>query len=612
VEEKPMRYKETSEDASSSSAEGKRVIVSLDEKERVTIDRENKPKEISINGVLDINNTSSSYRVYNAYLSVSNHGITDVSEGRYPVGEIGPEKSWKKDYTASTDTPTLMLEEVLDTNYGEEAREPHRAFYVDKENPTSFKISVKNNFDHDISNLDLKKTTPSELSDIEVTAESGEASVDEGNKLVKWTLDTLRPGEEGTLTVKGILRPNDSEPIKCGSIEATFKVEDAARAGLDLDLDSLTKSLSSMNVCETESAGKWSCEVTFDNTTDLVTVLNEFVVSGTEGEVAHFKPDAEISAGQSWKQNIEFAAKNVPELEKSIRFRVAHEVHRSVDGFVLKEDDVIPVGQIACSKQFDPAEIPAYETFDLKAVITTENGGSVEFDSVKLVDKLPRDFKPPKVGDVECALGSSTVECQVEIEPEDEEHDREHTITITVPNMLDNKGGFKPGDKLIAIYPVVAIGARPPSETRYPAPLHATAFCRPPGLGTDAETSQEKPSEIVVKYVKRVLTGATGFESVEPGVYEITIQATNKGEGALENVVVEHWIPPEFEFVEYSPKRLVMEEEDANEGKKVKFTIVKMNKGEGETIIYRVKGKPDAEYKQTEAKFRVLGPHKKE
>jgi uncharacterized repeat protein (TIGR01451 family) len=108
------------------------------------------------------------------------------------------------------------------------------------------------------------------------------------------------------------------------------------------------------------------------------------------------------------------------------------------------------------------------------------------------------------------------------------------------------------------------------------------------------------------------LTGATGFESVEPGVYEITIQATNKGEGALENVEVEHMIPPDFEFVEYSPKRLVMDEENSSEGKKVKFTIAKMNKGAGETIIYRIKGKPDAEYKQSEAKFRVLGPHKKE
>jgi uncharacterized repeat protein (TIGR01451 family) len=607
-----MKYEDSSEDTSVGHADGKRVIVRLDEKEKVSFDRENQPKEISINGVLDINNTSSSYRVYNAYLSVTNHGLTDVSEGRYPVGEVAPEKSWRKDYTVSTETPTLTLKEIVDTNYGEEAEEVHRAFYVDKENPTSFKISIKNEFDHDISSVELKKTTPSELADIEVSAESGEASVDEGKRLVKWTLDTLKPSDESTLTVKGILRPNDSEPIKCGSIETTFKVEEAARAGLDLDLDSLTKSLSSMNVCETESAGKWSCGITFDNTTDLVTILNEFVVTGAQGEVAHFKPDAEVAAGKSWNQNFEFSSKNVPELEKSIKFRVAHEVHRSIDGYVFKEDDIIPVGKITCSKQFDPDEIPAYETFDLKAVLTTENAGSVELDSVKFVDKLPRDFKPPKTEDVQSALGSSAVECQVQIEPEDEEHDREHTITITVPNLSESKTGFKPGDKLIAVYPIVAIGARPPTETKYPAQLHVTAFCRPPGLGTDSETSSEKPPEIVVKYVKRVLTGATGFESVEPGVYEITIQATNKGEGTLENVVVEHLIPPEFEFVEYSPKRLVMEEEGAAEGKKVRFTIAKMNKGAGETIIYRIKGKPDAEYKQSEAKFKVLGPHKKE
>jgi hypothetical protein len=607
-----MKYKESSEDTSTARAEGKRVIISLDEKEKVTIDRENQPKEISISGVLDINNTSSSYRVYNAYLAVSNHGLTDVSEGRYPVGEVAPEKSWKKEYTVSTETPTLMVKETVDTNYGEESEEPHRAFYVDKENPTSFKISIKNEFDHDISSLEITKATPSELSDIEVSAESGEATVDEGRKLVRWTLDSLNPGQDSSLTVKGILRPNNSEPIKCGSVEATFKAEEAARAGLDLDLDSLTKSLSSMNVCEGESAGKWGCEITFDNTTDLVTILNEFVVTGSQGEVARYKPNAEVGAGQSWKENFEFASKNVPELEKSIKFRVAHEVHRSIDGYVFKEDDVIPVGQIACSKQFDPPEIPAYETFDLKAVLTVENTGSVEFDSVKLVDKLPKDFKPPKVGDVQSALGSSAVECQVEIEPDDEEHDREHTITITVPNLLDKKKGFKSEDKLISVYPVVAIGARPPTETKYPAPLHVTAFCRPPGLGTDSATSPDEPPEIVVKYIKRVLTGATGFESVEPGVYEITIQATNKGEGALENVIVEHLIPPEFEFVEYSPKRLVMEEENASDGKKVRFTIAKMNKGAGETIIYRIRGKPDAEYKQTEAKFRVLGPHKKE
>jgi hypothetical protein len=260
---------------------------------------------------------------------------------------------------------------------------------------------------------------------------------------------------------------------------------------------------------------------------------------------------------------------------------------------------------------FDPSEIPAYETFDLRAVLTAENPGSVEFDSVKFVDKLPKDFKPPKADEVTSTLGRNNVECEVEMEPQDEDQGKEHTITITVPNMLEKKGGLKPGDKLVVDYPVTAIGARPPSETRYPAPLHVTAFCRPAGLGTDATTPPNAP-EIVVKYVKRVLTGATGFESVESGVYEITIQVNNKGEAALENVVAEHWIPPDFEFVEYSPKRLVLEEEEAADGKKIKFTIPKMNKGAGETITYRVKGRQDAEYKQTEAKFRVIGPQKKE
>jgi hypothetical protein len=171
---------------------------------------------------------------------------------------------------------------------------------------------------------------------------------------------------------------------------------------------------------------------------------------------------------------------------------------------------------------------------------------------------------------------------------------------------------LKPSDKLIINYPITAIGARPPSETKYPAPLHATAFSRPPGLGTDAETSVENPPEIAVKYVKRILTGATGFESVEEGVYEITIQVNNKGEAGLENVSAEHWIPPDFEFVEYTPKRLVMEEEETPDGKKVKFMIPRMIKGAGETIVYRVKGKPGAHYKQTEARFKVLGAQRKE
>jgi hypothetical protein len=593
------------------SAQGKKVIVGLDEKERITVDRENNPKEISINGVLSINNASDSYRIYNTYLPVSNHGITDISEGRYPVGEIGPGKAWKKEYVATTETPTLALEELIDTNYGEEATELHRAFYVDKENPTIFKISLKNKFEHDVSNVTLKKILPSEISDVESSTESGEAEVDESNKTVKWTLDSIQPNEEATLTLKGIVRPSNSEPIRCGGIEVAFKVEGAARSNLELDLESLTKSISSVNISETASAGKWLFEISFDNNTDLVTVLNEFVITGGGETIAKFMPNEEIPAGQSWKQNIEFDSREVPELEKSIKFTVAHEVHRAIDGSIIREDDIIPVGQISCTKEFDPPEIPAYETFDVRAILTVENAGSVEFDSVRFVDKLPKDFKPPKPEDIKSALGSTNVEYEVEIEPQDDDHGKEHTITIRVPNMLDKTGGLKPGDKLIVNYPITAIGARPPSETKYPAPLHVTAFSRPAGLGTDATTPPNAP-EIVVKYVKRVLTGGTGFESVEAGVYEVTIRVNNKGEGALENVVVEHWIPPDFEFVEYSPKRLVMEEEGAADGRKVKFTIPKMNKGAGETITYRVKGKQDAHYKQTEAKFRVLGPLKKE
>jgi hypothetical protein len=593
------------------SAQEKKVIVGLDEKERITVDRNNNSKEISINGILSINNTSESYRIYNTYLPVSNHGITDISEGRYPVGEIGPGKAWKKEYVATTEAPTLALEELIDTNYGEEATEPHRAFYVDKENPTIFKISLKNRFDHDVSSITLKKTLPSEISDVESSAGLGEAEVNENDKMVTWNIDSLQPNEEAILTLKGILRPSNSEPIKCGSIEVAFKVEGAARSNLELDLEALTKSMSSVNISETASAGKWLFEISFDNNTDLVTVLNEFVITGGGEEIAKFMPNEEIPAGQSWKQNIEFDSREVPELEKTIKFTVAHEVHSTIDGSIVREDDIIPVGQISCTKEFDPREIPAYETIELNAVLTAVNAGSVEFDSVKFVDKLPKDFKPPTVNDVKSALGSANVEPEIEIEPQDDDHGKEHTMTITVPNLVDKVGGLKPGDKLTVNYPIVAIGARPPSETKYPAPLHVTAFCRPAGLGTDATTPPNAP-EIVVKYVKRVLTGATGFESVEAGLYEITIQVNNKGEGALENVVVEHMIPPDFEFVEYGPKRLVMEEEEAGDGKKVKFTIPKMNKGAGETITYRVKGRPDAHYKQTEAKFRVLGPLKKE
>jgi hypothetical protein len=607
-----MKMKETSKDTSSSSGKEKRVIISLDEKDDCVIDRDNNVKDLSIKGVLSIKNTSGSYRIYNTYLSVSKRGLTDTAEGRYPVGEIGPEKLWTKDYAVSTDAPTLLLRESIDTNYNEETEEPHRAFYFDKENPTSFKISIRNNIDHDIAKIVLRKAMPPELSDVQAEAQSGEVDVNEDGRFIQWTIEGLKPNEDSTLNFRGIVRPKASQPIKCGQIETNFKVDGGVRAGLEVTLESLTKSLSSANISETASAGKWTCEISFNNVSDLVTVLDEFTVTGTEGTVARFTPGDEIAAGQSWTKSIEFECRELPELEKNIKFRVAHEIHRSIEGHIIKEDDIIPVGEISCSKKFEPPEIPAYETFNLKAVLAAENLGSAEFDSVRFTDKLPKDFKPPRAGDVKATLRNVNVECNVKMEPEDEDHVKEHTLIITVPNMLVAKGGLKPKDRLVVSYPITAIGARPPSETRYPAPLHATAFSRPPGLGTDTETSRDEPPEILVKYVKRVLTGATGFESVEEGVYEVTIQVNNKGEAALENVLVEHWVPPDFEFLDYTPKRLVMEEEEAAEGKKVKFTIPKMNKGAGETITYRVKGRPGAEYKQTEAKFKVLGPRKSE
>nr|MDO8135108.1 hypothetical protein [Candidatus Njordarchaeum guaymaensis] len=606
-----MKMKETSKDTSSPGQE-KRVIISLDEKDDCVIDRDNNVKDLSIKGVLSIKNTSGSYRIYNTYLSVSNRGLTDTAEGRYPVGEIGPEKHWTKDYAVSTDAPTLLLRESIDTNYNEETEGPHRAFYVDKENPTSFKISVRNNLDHDVAKILLKKAMPPELSDVKAEAQSGEVDVSEEDRVIQWTIGGLKPNEDSTLNFKGIVRPGTSQPIKCGLIEVNFRVEGGARAGLELALDSLTKSLSSANICETASAGKWTCEISFSNVSDLVTILDEFTVTGTEGTVARFTPGTEVAAGTSWTKSIEFDSREMPELEKSIKFKVGHEIHKGIDGHIVKEDDIIPVGQISCSKKFDPPEIPAYETFNLNAMLTVENLGSAEFDSVKFTDKLPKDYKPPRPENVKATLRNASIECKVQMEPEDDDHAKEHTLTITVPSMLAAKGGLKPKDKLSVSYPITAIGARPPSETKYPAPLHVTAFCRPPGLGTDADTPSDKPPEILVKYLKRVLTGATGFESVEEGVYEVTIQVNNKGEAVLENILVEHLVPPDFEFFDYSPKRLVMGEEEATEGKKVKFTIPKMNKGAGETITYRVKGRPGAEYKQTEARFRVLGPKKTE
>jgi hypothetical protein len=586
-------------------SERKKVVIDLEESEKVQLGELSELTSVDASGVLSVNNVSERCRIWNVkVLFGETRESTDIGDDTLVAGEVDVGGKWESNYGIAVGAPILTFKEVFDTCGSVETEEPHWAYVLGKENPVKITLTVTNETDGELDNIILNKTIPPELSNIEiVSAKSGVAEYDEGTKQIVWKDFVIYPHESSSLVISATGLVEDIQQRKAGEVVISYRGEDQQRSSLEPDLTALTEFLTGIETAETEP-NTWTCTLECSNESDLIVRLDKAEVflapeDGSEKQkMIEETPGIEMEPNQEWTSSFEVSSKSTPKCTQELSYTPVRTITRRVIGTIEKESQEIPVCSIDYSKEFDPPSVSSFDKTPVEVTIEVINNGTAKLNEIVIEDNLPDDVMPPTSEHITVLIRDSdyTGPYEFVIEPEDQDPEKPHTLTFRVENLRDNGGELEPGESLKVNYAVMAWRSRP--EKEYPSPVTCTANIEPAGFPAVAE-SPEDGHKLGVIYKKRAISTKKAInKGAGAGEYIVVLVVANNGEVTAENIEVTDWIPAGFEYVSTDPEDEAPDVSTVSDGSHMVWSWTRMNPGDKKKIRVTVQG--EGEYTRRE------------
>jgi hypothetical protein len=588
-------------------SEKRKVVIDLEESEKVQLDGFSELNSVDASGVLSVNNVSERSRIWNVKVLLgSTRSKTDIDEDTVSAGEIDVGGKWETNYGIKVEEPILTFKEVFDTCGTVETDQPHWAYVSDKENPVKITLTVTNETDDELDSIILNKTIPPELTGIEiVSVKSGTAEYDEGTKQVVWKDFVIYPHESSQLVISATGVVEDTKPKKSGDVVITYRCEGQQRSVLEPDLNALTEFLTGIETAETEP-NQWQCTLECTNESDLVVRLDKVEVfltpegGGAKEKMIDEAPGVELAPDQEWTKSFEVQSKSTPKCTQDLVYTPVRTVKKRVLGTVEKAAQEIPVYSIDYSKTFDPPSVSSFDKTPVEVVVEVTNNGSAKLNEITIEDQLPDDVMPPTSEHVTVWIRGEEYSGPYEfvIDPEDQDPEKPHKITFRVENLKDSGGELEPGESIKVNYAVMAWRSRP--EKEYPSPVVCTANTDPAGIPVVMQ-SPEDGHKIGVIYKKRAISTKKAInKGAGAGEYIVVLAVANNGEVTAENIQVTDWIPMGFEYVSTDPEDEAPEIVSAGNGTNMVWNWTRMNPGDKKKIRVTVKGEGEYERREPE------------
>jgi len=588
-----------------SENERKKVVIDIEESEKVQLGGTSELNRIDTSGVLSVNNVSERSRIWNVKVLLGEtRDTTDFVDDALTAGEIDIGGKWDTKYGVSVDAPILIFQEVYDTCGTIQTEEPHWAYVSGKENPVKITLTVTNDTDGEIDNIILNKTIPPELSNIKiVSTKSGTAEYDEGTKQVVWKDFLIYPRESSSLVISATGLVEDTEPKKAGDVVITYRAEGQQRSVLDPDLTALTEFLTGIETAETEP-NHWHCTLECSNESDLIVRMEKAMVyltpeDGSEKQkMIEETPGIEMEPDQEWTSSFEVESKSTPKCTQDLVYTPARKVTKRVLGTIKKTPQEIPVYSIDYSKTFDPPAVNSFDKTPVEVTIEVTNNGSARLNEITIEDNLPDDIMPPTSEHITVWIRGEKYNGPYEflINPEDQDPEKPHKMTFRVEDLKNSGGELEPGESLMINYAVMAWRNRP--EKEYPAPVTCIANTEPAGIPA-VMASPEDGHKLGVIYKKRAISTKKAInKGAGIGEYIVVLVVSNNGEVTAENVKITDWIPAGFEYVSTDPEDDAPEVSTAADGAHMVWSWTRMNPGDKKKIRVTVQG--DGEYERRE------------
>jgi len=589
-------------------SERKKVVIDLEESEKIQLDEQSELKNIDTSGVLSVNNVSERSRIWNVKVLLGeSRDKTDIEDDSLTAGEIDVGGKWEANYGVAVKAPILTFKEVFDTCGTIETEEPHWAYVAGRENPVKITLTITNETDGELDNIILNKTIPPELSNIEIkSVKSGTAEYDEGTKQVVWKDFVIYPRESSKLVIGATGFVEDTETKKAGSVVITYRGEGQQRSVLDPDLAALTEFLTGIETAETEP-NQWQCTLECSNESDLIVRLDKAEVyltpedGGEKQKMIEETPGIELEPDQEWSSSFEVESKSTPKCTQDLTYTPAKEVTKRVLGTIEKVDQEIPVYSIDYSKTFDPPSVSSFDKTPVEVTIEVTNNGSAKLNEFTIEDNLPDDVMPPTSEHITVWIRNEEYTGPYEflIEPEDQDPEKPHKLTFRVEGLRNTVGELEPGESLKINYAIMTWRSRP--EKEYPSPVTCTANTEPAGLPA-VMASPEDGHKLGVIYKKRAISTKKAInKGAGAGEYIVVLVVSNNGEVTTENIEVTDWIPAGFEYVSTDPEDESPEVFPVAEGGNyMVWTWQRMNPGDKKKIRVTVQGEGEYERREPE------------
>ena len=588
-------------------SERKKVVIDLEESEKVELGELSELTSVDTSGVLSVNNVSERSRIWNVKVLLGEtRDSTDIGDDTLTAGEIDVGGKWETNYGVAVGAPILTFKEVFDTCGTIETEEPHWAYVRDKENPVKITLTVTNETDGELDNIILNKTIPQDLTNIEIeSAKSGVAEYDEGTKQVVWKDFVIYPRESSSLVIAATAIIEDTEPRKAGDVVITYRGDGQQRSVLDPDLDALTEFLTGIETAETEP-NTWECKLECSNESDLIVRLDKAEVyltpedGGEKQKMIEETPGIELEPDQEWTSSFEVGSKSTPKCTQDLAYTPARTVTKRVLGNIEKTSQEIPVYSIDYTKTFDPPAVSSFDKTPVEVTIEVTNNGSAALNEITIEDNLPDDVMPPTSEHITVWIRDEEYSGPYEflIDPEDQDPETPHKMTFRVEGLKDSGGELEPGESFKINYAVMAWRNRP--EKEYPSPVTCTANTEPAGIPAVAE-SPEDGHKLGVIYKKRAISTKKAInKGVGEGEYIVVLVVANNGEVTAENIQVTDWIPAGFEYVSTDPEDDPPEVSSADNGSNMVWSWTRMNPGDKKKIRVTVQGEGEYERREPE------------
>jgi hypothetical protein len=586
-------------------SEKRKVVIDLEESEKVQLDGFSELNSMDASGVLSVNNVSERSRIWNVKVLLgSTRDMTDIDEDTVSAGEIDVGGKWETNYGIKVEEPILTFKEVFDTCGTIETEQPHWAYVSGKENPVKITLTVTNETDDELDNIILNKTIAPELTGIEiVSVKSGTAEYDEGTKQVVWKDFVIYPHESSQLVISATGVVEDTNPKKSGDVVITYRGEGQQRSALEPDLNALTEFLTGIETAETEP-NQWQCTLECTNESDLVVRLDKAEVfltpedGGEKEKMIDEAPGVELAPDQEWAKSFEVQSKSTPKCTQDLVYTPIGTIKKRVLGTIEKTAQEIPVYSIDYSKTFDPPSVSSFDKTPVEVVVEVTNNGSAKLNEITIEDQLPDDVMPPTSEHVTVWIRNEEYSGPYEfvIDPEDQDPEKPHKITFRVENLKASGGELEPGESIKVNYAVMAWRSRP--EKEYPSPVVCTANTDPAGIPVVME-SPEDGHKIGVIYKKRAISTKKAInKGAGAGEYIIVLVVSNNGEVTAENIEMTDWVPSGFEYVGTDPEDDEPEIVSVADGNNMVWKWARMNPGDKKKMRVTVQG--EGEYTRRE------------